>query len=221
MKSKDYIPGADDAFDMLQTNIMNTVSTKVIPWQIQQSLISDLSVLATRWTTAYTAYRNTALRTPAVTQEKNDARKAYVSALRNFIQGQLMRNVKVTDADRRAMGLPVYDRTPTTPGVPTSRPETEVDFSQMAQHVIHVRDDETKSTAKPEHVAGFELWRKIGGDTTPSFEEMQLVEQVPRSPHALTYTYADRGKNVWYLTRWVNTRGEKGPWSEYVSAIVP
>jgi hypothetical protein len=161
------------------------------------------------------------LRTPAVTREKNDARKAYESALRTFIQGQLMRNVKVTDADRTSMGLPVYDRTPTTPSVPTSRTETRVDFSQIAQHIIQVRDQDTKSSVKPNYVVGFELWRKIGGETAPNFDEMQLVEQVPRSSHKLIYTSADRAKNVWYLTRWVNTRGEKGPWSEIVSAIVP
>jgi hypothetical protein len=221
MSNKDYIPRGDEDFDIFQNNVFTTASAKTSQWQIQSSAIAELSVQRTRWVTAIAAYHITATRTPAVTQEKNDARKNYESPLRNFIQGQLVHNNKVTDADRRSMGLPVYDRTPTTPSAPTSRTDTYVDFSQMAQHIIHVRNEETKSTVKPEHVVGFELWRKIGGETTPSFDEMQLVEQVPRSPHTLTYTYADRGKNVWYLTRWVNTRGEKGPWSEYVSAIVP
>jgi hypothetical protein len=132
-----------------------------------------------------------------------------------------MHNSKVTDADRRAMGLPVYDRTPTAAHLPASRTEMEIKFSQIMQHSVHVRDSESKSAAKPQHVIGFELWRKIGGDTAPAFEDMQLVELVTRSPHTLEYTSADRGKTVWYASRWVNTRGGKGSWSEIVSAIVP
>ncbi|MDR1602557.1 MAG: hypothetical protein LBS42_09040 [Tannerella sp.] len=31
----------------------------------------------------------------------------------------------------------------------------------------------------------------------------------------------NRGKTVWFCLRWENTRGEKVPWSEIVSAIVP
>jgi hypothetical protein len=221
MSSKDYIPRNDEDFDILQNNVYTTASTKYSAWDIPMTRISELSQARARWTAAITAYRNIGTRTPAVIQEKNDARKAYEVVLRNFIQGQLMHNSKVSDADHRFMGLPVYDRTPTTPSKPASRTEMEIYFAQIMQHKIQVHDSETKSAAKPEHIIGFELWRKIGGDTEPSIEDMQLVELATRSPHVLEYASADRGKNVWYSSRWVNTRGEKGPWSETVSAIVP
>jgi hypothetical protein len=97
----------------------------------------------------------------------------------------------------------------------------KINFSQIMQHSVHVRDSELKSAAKPQHVNGFELWRKVGGETAPAFEDMQLVEPATRSPHTLEYTSAGRGKTVWYASRWVNTRGSKGPWSKIVSAIVP
>jgi hypothetical protein len=132
-----------------------------------------------------------------------------------------MHNSQVSDADRRTMGLPVYDRTPTHARVPATRTEMDIVFSQILKHILHVRDSESKSAGKPPHVIGFELWRRVGGDTEPTFDEMQLVELATRSPHTLEYPSADRGKLVWYASRWVNTRGEKGPWSEIVSAIVP
>ena len=34
------------------------------------------------------------------------------------------------------------------------------------------------------------------------------------------YTGAQAGQMVWYWLRWVNTRGDKGPWSEPVSATI-
>jgi hypothetical protein len=119
------------------------------------------------------------------------------------------------------MGLPVYDRKPTQAEKPKTRTETEVRFEQIMKHDLHVRDSESKSAAKPVHVIGFEIWRRTGGDTEPSYEEMQFVEMATRTPHTVEYASAQRGLMVWYATRWINTRGETGPWSEIVSAIVP
>jgi hypothetical protein len=31
----------------------------------------------------------------------------------------------------------------------------------------------------------------------------------------------DRGKKLYFALRWENTRGEKGPWSEIHSTIIP
>jgi hypothetical protein len=221
MEKKDYMPRKDEEFDIFQNNVCAASALNASQWLIPPQLLTGLDVPRGRWVNALAAYRNPATRTSAVTQEKNDAKKEYTAVLRPFVQGQLMHNSQVTDADRRAMGLPVYDRTPTAAHLPTSRTEMEIDFAQIMQHSVHVRDSESKSAARPQHVIGFELWRKVGGDTEPAFEDMQLVELATRSPHTLDYTSADRGKTVWYASRWVNTRGGKGPWSEIVSAIVP
>jgi hypothetical protein len=220
MEKKDYMPSKDEEFDVLQDNVYTAATGNAVKWLIPTSLISTLDAPRLRWKNAFTAYKNPAIRTPAVTREKNDAKKVYTSLMRPFIQGQLMHNTIVTDADRLDMGLPVHDRTPTIPSPPASRTEIQIDFSQIAQHTLHVRDSETKSASKPSHVIGYELWRRIGGDNEPTYDDMQLVEIVTRSSHLLQYTSFERSKTVWYATRWVNTRG-KGPWSEIVSAIVP
>ena len=34
------------------------------------------------------------------------------------------------------------------------------------------------------------------------------------------FRVADGGKTAGYMLRWVNTRGEKGPWSEITTATV-
>jgi hypothetical protein len=126
----------------------------------------------------------------------------------------------MTDADRRAIGLPVRDRRPAPTPQPKTRTEMDIDFAEIAQHTLRVRDSESKNPGKPPRIIGFEIWRQVGKNTAPLFEEMHLVELAIRSPHTLEYASADRGKTVWYATRWVNTRGEKGPWSEIISAII-
>jgi hypothetical protein len=221
MKRSDYIPAKDEDFDVLQNNVCDGAAANASQWLIPPQVISTLETPRRRWQTVYAAYLNPATRTRAVIQEKRDARKDYEGTLRPFIQGQIMHNPLVSDASRRDMGLPVYDRTPTQVTPPETRPKMNILLTQIMKHILHVRDSESKRSGKPARVIGFEIWRRVGGDTEPAYEEMQFVGLVTRSPHTLEYTSADRGKMVWYATRWVNTRGEKGPWSEIVSAIVP
>jgi peptide methionine sulfoxide reductase MsrA len=53
------------------------------------------------------------------------------------------------------------------------------------------------------------------------------IKEVTRSyfdthtPLVIEFDEEDRGKTFWYAVRWENTRGEKGPWSEIMSAIIP
>jgi hypothetical protein len=85
---------------------------------------------------------------------------------------------------------------------------------------IHVRDSELKRTGKPAHIVGSELWRHGGGDTGPLSGEMHRIEPATRSPRLVEYTSGDRGKTLRYASRRVNTRGQKGPRSEIISATV-
>jgi hypothetical protein len=219
MTAKDYIPRRDANFNILQGNVYVNVSENAEAWQILPMHIEAIEKQRRRWNEAYAASCDPAKRTKGVVKEKDDARKAYESVLRVFIQGQIMHNPKVSDFDRLSMGLPVYDRTPTPARPPATRPEIEVDFSQIARHVLHVRDSRTKSAGKPPHVVGFEIWRYIG-KTLPSLDEMFYIELAIHSPHLLVYSSAERAQTVWYAVRWVSRRGEKGPWSEPVPAII-
>ena len=220
MPSKDYIPRKDAGFHAMQEAIYAQVALHAAEWLIPEQSIAAFSDERRRWNNAYSISINPAKRTPAAVQEKTDARRDYEAVLRPFIQGQLMHNLKVTDSDRRDMGLPVYDRTPTPAALPGTRPELEIDFSQIARHILRVRDSESKGSGRPLHVIGFEIWRRVGGSGSPTYEEMQLVELATRSPHTLKYATTERSHTAWYALRWINTRGEKGPWSEIVSAVI-
>jgi hypothetical protein len=41
------------------------------------------------------------------------------------------------------------------------------------------------------------------------------------SPFTLVFENDQCGKTIYFAIRWENTRGEKGPWSEITSAIIP
>ena len=204
----------------MQESIYAQVALHAAEWLIPEQSIAAFSDERRRWNDAYSVSLDPGKRTTVTVREKIDAREDYEALLRPFIQGRLMHNPKVTDADRRNMNLPVYDRTPTPAAPPSTCPALDIDFSQRARHILYVRDSELKGAGRPAHVVGFEIWRHVGGTTMPDFNEMRLVEQAPRSPHTLDYDFSERYHAAWYALRWVNTRGEKGPWSEIISAVI-
>ncbi|NUQ10425.1 MAG: hypothetical protein HUU24_15360, partial [Phycisphaerae bacterium] len=41
-----------------------------------------------------------------------------------------------------------------------------------------------------------------------------------RTPYLATFDGADGGKPAHYMLRWINTKGQPGPWSETATATV-
>ena len=49
---------------------------------------------------------------------------------------------------------------------------------------------------------------------------MRVVAVDTRSPYTRDYPGSEGGKQAHYMLRWVNTRGETGPWSETATATI-
>jgi hypothetical protein len=122
---------------------------------------------------------------------------------------------------RAELDISLRDITPTAPAPLTSRPVATIDFSQRGQHRIDYRDSETPtSRARPENATGCEIRRHIGTAPPTGTEQFDYLETDRSSPFTVEYTDADAGKIASYILRWVNANGDKGPWSETVSATI-
>jgi hypothetical protein len=87
---------------------------------------------------------------------------------------------------------------------------------------LHYKDsDSLKSQAKPSGVHGAEIrWAILEAPPTTT-DDLIHSEFSTRTPHTFIFEENQRGRTVWFRLRWENTRGEKGPWSELYSAIIP
>jgi hypothetical protein len=202
--------------------VVDTSLANAQTWEINPDELSWGAELTT-FRAALAVSKNPATRTPVATEAKNDARKAVEAKARPFIQGRLIKNPKVTPADLLAMELPVHDTHATPAPLPVRMPIGEIDFSVHQQHTVHVKDDHLTGKVRPDHVRGYEVWRKIGGDAPPATdEEYSYVGFSSRVTYTINYSLSDVGKTVWYRFRWINTRNQPGPWSETpISAIIP
>jgi len=70
---------------------------------------------------------------------------------------------------------------------------------------------------------GCEIWVKVlpAGEAPPtSADELSFVTLDTPTPYIAEYDGKDGGKTAHYMLRWVKSSGDKGPWSETVSATI-
>jgi len=217
----DYIPQNDAEFDLWQTSLLEIAEANQAEWNIPPDDFALLKAKQSVWAAAFAKANNKQNRTSADVQGKNDARESYTKDLRGFIAQWLANNAKVSNSDRGRMGLTVKSGTRTPVPAPLTLPVGTIDFSIRRQHTISYSDEATpRSKAKPAGVHGCEIWMKIDGNAPVDASEMSYVATDTSSPYTVTFEGKHAGKIVYYWLRWVNTRGEHGPWSSTISAIV-
>jgi hypothetical protein len=220
-REKDFIPTQDALFDKWQKNLMQRVIGFMPLWDIPQQAYDALTPLQTEWDVRYAAAVNPDDRTRAQVTAKTEARKVFETTLRSFIKAYITYNPKPTDAEREVMGLPVHKTTRTPVPPPAGYPGFKIDSSVIRRLSILFYDDANEHRAKPEGVHGAEI--RWDFSDVPVVNPGKLVQSGfdTASPYTIEFAGEDRGRTVYIALRWENTRGEKGPWSEIVSAIVP
>jgi len=217
----DFIPHSDAEFNTWQAGVVSNSQANATAWGI---LAADMTALVASqgvWAAAYAKAVNPNNRLTADVQAKNDARTTYEKNLRHFIGKWLAKNEKVPSAERVRMGIPVYTDTHTAVPAPWSAPVAVVDFSTHLQHGINFVDSQTPtSKAKPEGAHGCEVWVKLGAPAPATNADYVYAGLATRTPFTLNFQEADEGKTAWYHLRWVNAKGEPGPWSSTVKAVV-
>ncbi len=91
---------------------------------------------------------------------------------------------------------------------------------ERLRHTIQFVDELTSSHAKPDGVVGCEVWVKVGDPAPADASALKYLATDTLTPYTVDYDGADAGKIAYYMLRWVNTRGEQGPWSQTVSATI-
>lgn len=217
----DYIPRSDADFNLWQASLTDIINTNLTNWAILADDFAALQAFQNDWITAFAKANNKQNRTSADVQAKADAREAYEQGLRKFVAQWLANNTKVANSERERMGLTVKSGSRTPVPAPLTNPIGVVDFSVRLQHIIQYSDQASSiSKAKPEGVHGCEIWIKIDGAAPVDPSELSFLATDTRSSYTKTFEGKYAGKIAYYWLRWVNKRGETGPWSSPISAMV-
>ena len=222
--AKGYIPGGDTEFQAWADNFITYLNGHLVELNLQPADVADLITTYPDFTTKLTANVTAQQAAQAARQAKDDARDAFEQAVRALVR-QLQVSPDVDDTERAAMGITVRDkiRTVATGGI-TTRLIGVVDTSQRLWHEIRFSDEATPTRrAKPAGVMGCEIWVKVTapGEPAPaSADELSFVTLDTATPYTTQYDGKDGGKTAHYMLRWTKANGDKGPWSETVSATI-
>jgi hypothetical protein len=222
MNHNDFLPRKDADFLQWTVNFLN-VLVKIFqriafPESVYQSLLTLKNTFAAKLGIADAPETRTK---PAI-RDKDDARKALETSLRQAVGEYLSHNHLLTDADRESLGLPVYKNGHTPSPVAGEAPDVDVDTSTIAHLGIHFfKKGGSHKKGKPDGQHGAEIGWLIS-DTPPArWDELIHSAIDTNSPFTLSFENDQRGKTVYFALRWENTRGEKGPWTEILNAIIP
>ena len=218
-----YMPRPDGNFSAWANHYYEAVKKFYEEQSFDPDLLTPLQKALATWNAQYPAHVRAQAAAEAARQAKDAARAALEKEVRpvtNFVQGY----PKTTNADRAEMGITVRDTSPTPAPAPSSRPLALVESGQRLTHQLRLVDESTPTRrARPAGVLGAEVWVKL----------VEADQPAPTDPAALTFLTmttkpsfraefkaGEGGKTAVSMARWVNTRGEKGPWSEVTMATV-
>jgi hypothetical protein len=206
---------------------MNNYYEAVKKWWETQGLdendLKPLEEALAAWNTGFAAHVALQAEAEGGRQNKDAARRTLEAAARpvtSFIQGY----PKTTDADRATIGITVRDASGTPTPTPTTRPQALVRAGGRLTHTLRLTDESTPTRrARPKGVLGAEVWVKLvePGEPAPTDPAaLSFLTMATKPTIRADFRAGDGGKTAVYMVRWVNTQGEKGPWSEVTTATV-
>jgi hypothetical protein len=200
-------------------NFVPQVVANAATLQIPAQEATDLQTTFTTFKGLH-AQAKSPTRNPIITAEKNAAKEEFIRLVREMINFRFA-NPIVTDAIRIQYGLHVKDATHTPHGVPTTRPDFTLSNKDFRRLDVDFHDQGTTSKAKPYGISGAVISWSVLDHPPADGGELTKAILATRTPHTLEFTEEERGQTVYVALQWQNNKGQKGPWSEILWAIVP
>jgi hypothetical protein len=171
---------------------------------------------------AFNDWKNPAERTKNKTAVLKLAEKKFKKSYRELYTGYIKGNPLVTNVDLVDMGFPERHEgggTPSKPPTEFVEPTISLPGPAIVEIEYRVKGDTGK--AKPKGCHGVEIQYAILDHTPIDWTELTVSAFSTASPIKLTFTGEQRGKVLFFACRWENNIGQKGPWSEIYSVIIP
>ncbi|MDR0729723.1 MAG: hypothetical protein LBF19_06355 [Prevotellaceae bacterium] len=220
MSRTDIFPRRESEFITWVASYLAALTLIATRIEFPESELTRLNTLYADYQTKYNVAEAPQTRTRATVAEKNGAKKTLQAAIRQDTAEYITRNHRVTAADRDNLGLPPRSdgRTPApiAPGPPWLMPNT-----RLLRHIIFDYGGTEMSKAKPAGQHGVELIWEIADERPPHVRNLTHSVFDTHTPLTIEFDEDQRGKTLWYTARWENTRGEKGPWGEIQSVVIP
>lgn len=169
----------------------------------------------------YQMWANPVTSTVVALDDLKDAEEAFFPVYRTFY-AMVKASALVTNGQLEEMGFPPR-RSGGNAHHPVDKTFIDLNVVPIGNLVLNVafEDRDTGKSNVPYYLTGAVIYYFISDTPITSQELLAYSRLATRSPFELVFDPTERGKTVYLAARWQNRRGELGPWSEIVSAVIP
>jgi hypothetical protein len=221
--STDYIPKKDADFKDWTNQLVTQLDAKATEFGLPADRLLLLKEAMADFNAAYDTAVKPSTRTPGAIERKTEKRATFEKMLRKFVAEFITNSSKVTDGDRRDMGLPVHKTHPTPhPTAATYPLVSKVERLAPGNYKFHYRDvDSDESTAKPFGTQGAEFGYVITDGSKPvTFDDFTHSDFDTGTPYEKQFDPKTFGLTLTLAARWENSRAKKGPWSPVTTLVI-
>lgn len=217
----DYIPDADGAFLIWIDKFLAGITANMVALGLSQATVDAVAASVTKWKADRQARHDADAVAAAAVKAEGASHTALVALIRGATH-TINGHPNIDNALRAKAALPAHDEVRTPIGAPTTKPIGRIEVTGHNTLTIHFVDETTPlRTAKPHGVHACEIWFFVGDPAPGDPSGYAFLLSDTRTPHVHVHQAADAGKTAHYLLRWLNTKNERGPWSDVYSAKIP
>jgi hypothetical protein len=220
MKHGYYLPKKDAELVTWSNHFASNVEQNAYTWEIPNDEVAALKQAAADFETLH-KQADSPDRTKTIVAAKNVARAALAGKIQGMVDFRL-KNPVITDPELVELGLHPRDKTPTRIPAPTTHPKGYLHALDVRRVLVDFQDqNSSESKAKPYGVNGAVIIYAVRDTPPVNHADLTRSTLATRTPHTLEFAEEERGKTLYIALCWQNERGEKGPWGEIMSAIIP
>ncbi len=212
------IPVVSSLFDTFQKTVVPIFENKAGDYDIPSTTITNIGISKAKWDKLVLICDTDATKGPGATADRNEFLLEYSDEISVIIEDFLLNNPSVSAADKLSFHIHILGGPKVPLPTPTSTVVAKISYKEPLAHYFSFLDSVTGKRAKPKGVSIVELRYII--DTVPPASVTDCKESIflSRKKTKVLFTSTDEGKKAYYFARYVNKRGNFGPWTAMFSA---
>ncbi len=215
------IPVTEGSFEFFARNFVKQMADHTAVYKLTPAELTALQTQLQDWENKSDAATTARDAAKAATEAKDAARETLEEDLRVRIR-MIQADPSISEEAKIEAGIRPHKATRTPVPAPHTFPIGNVIASDRLEHTVFYSDAATPTKrARPYGVSACEIYVAVADVAPTDPKQYRFVKLATRSSEVVTFEAVDGGKTANYLLRWVNTKGEPGPWSVVASATIP
>ncbi|OAV72831.1 hypothetical protein Barb6_00769 [Bacteroidales bacterium Barb6] len=210
----------DKDFDVNVRNFNKNLNLYKDALGISAEVLDEVAAIENGWKAVFVKVADRKKCTSADIEAKNNYRKTTGSRLADLFDGYVRHNLALTGEMRFAFDLSDPHAAKRRIPPPADKPVLTVSRNaHLELNAVLSRATSERRHGKPEGVTSYEIWIQEGSEPVDE-KKLTCYGRYTNTSEIFRFPFADIGRVVTFVARWVNPRGESGPWSDPVTISI-